>query len=50
VRLATVHLEDGVTDDLLDTGTWELDIVGTRYPANVSRTPVYYPKRGRIMA
>jgi glycine cleavage system aminomethyltransferase T/glycine/D-amino acid oxidase-like deaminating enzyme len=50
VGLASIHREDGVTDDLLDSGTWELDIVGTRYPATVSRTPLYDPKRERIKA
>ncbi|MEX0755913.1 MAG: aminomethyltransferase family protein [Actinomycetota bacterium] len=50
VGLASVELEENVTDDFIDSGSWELDIVGTRYPVTVSRTPLYDPKRERIKA
>jgi 4-methylaminobutanoate oxidase (formaldehyde-forming) len=32
----------------LSTGTWEVDIAGTRYPASVSLRPMYDPKMERI--
>ena len=50
VGLASIDLEDNVTDDFINSGSWELDIVGTRYPATVSLTPLYDPKRERIKA
>jgi 4-methylaminobutanoate oxidase (formaldehyde-forming) len=50
VGLATIELEEHVTDDFIDSGSWELDIVGARYPATVSRTPLYDPERERIKA
>ena len=50
VGLADVEREEDVTDEFLDTGTWELDIVGTRYPVKISRTPMYDPRRERIKA
>jgi heterotetrameric sarcosine oxidase gamma subunit len=50
VGLAIVEDEDGVGDEMLATGTWELDIVGRRYPVTISRTPMYDPKRERILA
>jgi 4-methylaminobutanoate oxidase (formaldehyde-forming) len=31
-------------------GTWEVDIAGTRYPAEVSIRPMYDPKMERIKA
>jgi 4-methylaminobutanoate oxidase (formaldehyde-forming) len=50
VGLAIVEREDGVTDDLLSSGSWELDIVGRRYPVTISLTPMYDPTRARIKA
>ncbi|MGZ5294855.1 MAG: FAD-dependent oxidoreductase [Actinomycetota bacterium] len=50
VGLASVELEDNITDDFINSGRWELDIVGTRYPVTVSLTPLYDPKRVRIKA
>ncbi|HEX6844371.1 MAG TPA: FAD-dependent oxidoreductase [Actinomycetota bacterium] len=50
VGLAVVEDETDVTDEMLATGTWELDIVGTRYPVSLSLTPMYDPKRERIKA
>jgi glycine cleavage system aminomethyltransferase T/glycine/D-amino acid oxidase-like deaminating enzyme len=48
VGLASVELKENVTDDFIESGGWELDIVGKRYPATVSLTPLYDPKRERI--
>ena len=50
VGLAVVEREDDVSDDFLRGGTWEVDIVGQRYPVTVSLEPMYDPKRERITA
>jgi 4-methylaminobutanoate oxidase (formaldehyde-forming) len=50
VGLASIDLKDNITDDFINSGSWELDIVGTRYPVTVSLTPLYDPKRERIKA
>ena len=50
VGLASIALDDIITDDFINSGGWELDIVGTRYPVTVSLTPLYDPKRERIKA
>jgi glycine cleavage system aminomethyltransferase T/glycine/D-amino acid oxidase-like deaminating enzyme len=50
VGLANIELEENINDHFIDSGSWQLDIVGTRYPATVSLTPLYDPKRERIKA
>jgi 4-methylaminobutanoate oxidase (formaldehyde-forming) len=50
VGLAMVEHPDDVTDEMLTTGEWELDIVGRRYPVTLSLEPLYDPKRERIKA
>jgi glycine cleavage system aminomethyltransferase T/glycine/D-amino acid oxidase-like deaminating enzyme len=50
VGLAIVERDDDVSDDYLASGSWELDIAGTRYPVRVSLEPMYDPKRLRIKA
>ncbi len=50
VGLAMVESDDDITDDFLTTGTWELDIVGSRSPIDVSLAPMYDPTRARIKA
>jgi len=50
VGLAMIEAEEDVTDELVATGDWELDIVGTRYPVALSLTPMYDPARARIKA
>lgn len=50
VGLAIVEDENGVSDEMLATGAWELDIVGRRYPVTISLTPMYDPTRARIKA
>ena len=32
----------------IDSGEWEVDVAGTRYPAEVSIRPMYDPKMERI--
>jgi 4-methylaminobutanoate oxidase (formaldehyde-forming) len=50
VGLAVIERDEDVTDDFLASGAWELDIVGTRYPARISLAPMYDPHRERIKA
>jgi 4-methylaminobutanoate oxidase (formaldehyde-forming) len=45
-----IERDEDVTDDFLASGAWELDIVGTRYPARISLAPMYDPHRERIKA
>jgi len=37
-----------VTPDWLSSGSWEVDIAGTRYPAEVSLRPMYDPTSARV--
>jgi 4-methylaminobutanoate oxidase (formaldehyde-forming) len=37
-----------VTPDWLTSGRWEIDIAGTRYPAEVSLRPMYDPTSARV--
>jgi glycine cleavage system T protein len=48
VGLAIVERDDDITDGFLASGSWELDIVGRRYPVAVSLAPMYDPTRARI--
>jgi 4-methylaminobutanoate oxidase (formaldehyde-forming) len=41
---------EAVTPDWLSSGTWEVDIAGIRYPAEVSLRPMYDPTSARIRA
>jgi glycine cleavage system aminomethyltransferase T/glycine/D-amino acid oxidase-like deaminating enzyme len=50
VGLATLELEEDIRDDFINSGSWELDIVGKRYPVAVSLQAMYDPKRERIKA
>jgi heterotetrameric sarcosine oxidase gamma subunit len=50
VGLAIIERDDDISDAFLGSGSWELDIVGRRYPATVSLEPMYDPTRSRIKA
>jgi glycine cleavage system aminomethyltransferase T len=39
-----------VTKQWMESGKWEVDVAGTRYPARVSAVPMYDPKNERIKA
>ena len=39
-----------VTPDWLSAGSWEVDVAGTRYPAEVSLRPMYDPTSARVRA
>ncbi|WP_030527810.1 GcvT family protein [Phycicoccus jejuensis] len=48
VGLAGVEHEEGVTAQWLREGRWEVDVAGTRYPAEVSLRPPYDPSSARV--
>lgn len=48
VGLAGVEHEEGVTAQWLREGRWEVDVAGTRYPAEVSLRPPYDPTSARV--
>ncbi|MFZ8927419.1 MAG: glycine cleavage T C-terminal barrel domain-containing protein, partial [Candidatus Nanopelagicales bacterium] len=50
VGLAMIETGDPVTADTLNSGTWEVDVAGTRYPAVASLRPMYDPDNARIRA
>ena len=43
-----VENEDGATADFINSGTYEIDIAGVRYPAKASLRPMYDPKGIRV--
>jgi 4-methylaminobutanoate oxidase (formaldehyde-forming) len=50
VGLAFVTSTEKVTKDWLDAGTWEVDVAGDRYAAEVSLRPMYDPTSARVRA
>jgi 4-methylaminobutanoate oxidase (formaldehyde-forming) len=48
VGLGYVENEEGVTADYIKSGSYEIQIAGTRYPAKASLRPLYDPKGERI--
>ena len=50
VGLAMVECAGGVSADFVTTGSWEVDIAGTRFPASASLRPMYDPDNVRIKA
>jgi len=48
VGLVMVEAGKPVTDDHLDSGTWEVEIAGERFPARLSRRPLYDPRSERV--
>jgi 4-methylaminobutanoate oxidase (formaldehyde-forming) len=48
VGLGPVESEDGVTPDFVKSGSYEIEVSGTRYPARASLRPMYDPKGARI--
>jgi glycine cleavage system aminomethyltransferase T/glycine/D-amino acid oxidase-like deaminating enzyme len=48
VGLAFVSAQDKVTKYWLDAGSWEVDIAGERYAAEVSLRPMYDPTSARV--
>jgi len=50
VGLAMLEGHEDITDAFIGGGSWEVDVVGRRYPARVSLEPMYDPTRARIKA
>ena len=48
VGLAFLEPKQTVDEAYLTSGTWEVEIAGTLYPAIVSARPLYDPKAERI--
>ena len=48
VGLGPVENADGVTPDFIKSGSYEIEVSGTRYPARASLRPLYDPKGERI--
>ena len=43
-----VHHEGGATNDFINSGSYEIDIAGERFPAKASLRPIYDPKNERV--
>jgi heterotetrameric sarcosine oxidase gamma subunit len=50
VGLAMIETGEPVTPEVINTGTWEIDVAGVRYPAVASLRPMYDPDNARIKA
>jgi 4-methylaminobutanoate oxidase (formaldehyde-forming) len=50
VGLAMIERDEDTDDAFIASGSWELDIVGRRYPVRLSLAPMYDPTRERIKA
>ncbi|MCA9986355.1 MAG: aminomethyltransferase family protein, partial [Anaerolineales bacterium] len=50
VGLFMTEAAEPVDEAYVATGRWEIDIAGTRYPAEVSLTPMYDPEMKKIKA
>ena len=48
VGLGYVNEPEGVTADYLNSGTFEIEVEGKRYPARASLRPMYDPKNERV--
>jgi 4-methylaminobutanoate oxidase (formaldehyde-forming) len=46
--LGKVENEEGVTADFVRSGSYEIEVVGARYPARASLRPMYDPKGERV--
>jgi 4-methylaminobutanoate oxidase (formaldehyde-forming) len=46
--LGNVENKEGVTADFVKSGSYEIEVVGVRYPAKASLRPMYDPKGKRI--
>ena len=48
VGLGTVEHEAGATNEFINSGTYEIEVASTRYPAQASLRPLYDPKGERV--
>ena len=45
-----VHADVPVSKKFIDAGTWEVEVAGERFPADVSIRPMYDPNNAKIKA
>lgn len=50
IGLAMIEAGEPLTDEYLESGKWEVDVAGTKYPAVVSLKPMYDPTMARVKA
>jgi glycine cleavage system aminomethyltransferase T/glycine/D-amino acid oxidase-like deaminating enzyme len=50
VGLAMIETGEPVTPEVINSGAWEIDVAGVRYPAVASLRPMYDPDNARIKA
>jgi 4-methylaminobutanoate oxidase (formaldehyde-forming) len=50
VGLAMIDAGEPLTKSWIAAGSWEVDIAGTRYPAEASIRPMYDPRSLRVKA
>ncbi len=50
IGLAMIEAGEPINKAYIEEGSWEVDIAGTRYPAEASIRPMYDPKMERIKA
>lgn len=48
VGLAMVEADRPLDRNWIDSGSWEVEVAGTRHPAEVSLAPLYDPKMARV--
>ena len=48
IGMGFVENEDGASADFINSGTYEIDIAGVRYPARASLQPMYDPQGSRV--
>ena len=48
VGLGRIESEEGVTADFVKSGSYEIEVVGVRYPAKASLRPMYDPEGERV--
>lgn len=48
VGLAMLEADEPITAAYLETGTWDVEIAGSRYPAIASLRPLYDPQMARV--
>ncbi len=48
VGMGYIHNEDGVTQDYIESGKFEIEVAGDRFPAKASLRPLYDPKAERV--
>jgi 4-methylaminobutanoate oxidase (formaldehyde-forming) len=48
IGLGYIHCKDGVTQDYIESGSFEIEVAGERFAATASLRPLYDPKAERV--